>query len=153
LRWKQEWGYLTLNHSYSQFVNNFKDFQPINQATNQIVNSNLALAFPAHKFTLNSHIELTPSLSVNPSFIVSTSRYGYDRYDSSGNLLLHKYPPEVLANVYFRYQNLFFKNLEIGIGAYNLFNVNHNFIQPYNSGHAPLPDKSREIIFRFSYQL
>jgi outer membrane receptor for ferrienterochelin and colicin len=153
LRWKQEWGYLTLNHSYSQFVNNFKDFQPINQSTNQIVNSNLALAFPAHKVTLNTHIELTPSLSINPSFIISSSRYGYNQYDNTGTLLiLHKYPPEVLANLYLRYQNLFFKNLELGIGAYNLFNANHNFIQPYNSGHAPLPDKSREIIFRLSYQ-
>jgi outer membrane receptor for ferrienterochelin and colicin len=153
LRWQQEWGYLTLNYSYSQMLNNFKDFQPINQLNNQVADSKLALAFPAHKITFNSHIQLTPSLSLNPSLIFSTSRYGYDRYDENNNLLLHKYSSEVLANMYLRYQNFVFKDLELGLGVYNLFNANHNFIQPYNSGHAPLPDRSREIVFRVAYQL
>jgi hypothetical protein len=82
-----------------------------------------------------------------------TSRYAYNSIDEKGNLLLQKYGPEVLGNIYFRYKNLFVKNLELGFGAYNIFGIHNQFIQPYNGGHAPLPDKSREFIFKVSYQL
>ncbi len=153
LRWKQDWGYVTFNHSYTQMLNNFKDYQPINQITGQLVNSDLALAFPAHKFTLNGHYEITPALSINPSLILTSSRYGYDTFDAQGNLTLRKYSPEVLGNLYFRYQNVLFKGLELGVGAYNIFNSNQRFVQPYNSAHPPLPGQSREFIFKISYQL
>ncbi len=153
LRWKQDWGYINFNHSYSQIIKNFKDYQPINTLTNAVVNSDMSLAFPAHKFTLNSHINLTPSLSINPSLIVSSSRYGYNAIDDNANLLLHKYHPEVLGNVYFRYKDVLVKDLELGFGVYDLFGAKHQFIQPYNGGHAPLPDRSREFIFKVSYQL
>lgn len=153
LRWKDDWGYLTFNHSYSQMINNFNDFKPIQQANNTLANSDMSLAFPAHKFTLNGHYQITPALSVNPSLIFTTSRYGYNDLDTQGNLVLHKYSPEVLGNVYFRYQDAFFKGLEIGLGVYNLFNTNQNFIQPYNGARAPLPGQSREVIFKVSYHL
>lgn len=153
LRWQQQWGYVTFNHSYSQMIKNFKDYQPINTLTNSVVNSDMSLAFPAHKFTFNSHIELTPSLSVNPSMIISTRRYGYNAIDENANLLLHKYGAEVLGNLYFRYKDVLVKDLELGFGVYDLFGAKHKFIQPYNSGHAPLPDRSREFIFKVSYQL
>ncbi len=153
LRWKQDWGYLTFNHSYSQMLNNFHNFKPIQQATNTLANAQMALAFPAHKFTLNGHYDITPSLSVNPSLIVTTHRYGYDRYDALGNLTLQKYSPEVLGNLYFRYQNALVKGLDLGVGVYNIFNTHQRFIQPYNSGHAPLSGQSREMIFKVSYHL
>lgn len=153
LRWKQNWGYLTFNHSYSQMINNFKGYQPVNKLTNSVVDSDVSLAFPAHKFSLNSHIDLTRSLSVNPSMTLSTSRYGYNAVDSQGNLLLRKYGPEVLGNIYFRYKDVLIKDLELGFGVYDLFGAKHKFIQPYDSEHAPLPDRSREFIFKISYQL
>jgi outer membrane receptor for ferrienterochelin and colicin len=153
VRWKQNWGYLTLNHSYSQMLNNFAAFKPIQQLTNTLVSSDKTLGFPTHKFTLNTHYEITPDLSVNPSFILTTSRYGYDRYDAQGYLNLRKYSPQLLGNLYFRYQNALIKGLDLGIGVYNLFNANQRFIQPYNSDHAPLPGQSREVIFKISYQL
>lgn len=153
LRWKQDWGYVTFNHSYTQMLNNFKDYQPINQITGQVVNSDLALSFPAHKLTLNGHYKITPAFSVNPSLILTSSRYGYDTFDANGNLTLRKYSPEVLGNLYFRYQNVLFKGLELGVGAYNIFNSNQRFVQPYNSAHPPLPGQSREFIFKISYQL
>jgi outer membrane receptor for ferrienterochelin and colicin len=151
LRWKDDWGYLTLNHSYSQMLNNAADFKPI--ATNGLTNSDMTLGFPAHKFTLNGHYEITPSLSINPSLILTTSRYGYDRYDENYNPILRKYGAEVLGNLYFRYENLLTKGLELGIGVYDIFGVNHQFIQPFNGGHAPLPAQSREVIFKISYQM
>jgi outer membrane receptor for ferrienterochelin and colicin len=151
LRWKEDWGYLTFNHSYSQMLNNAPDFKPI--AADGSTNSDMTLAFPSHKFTLNAHYEITPSLSVNPSLILTTSRYGYDRYDETDNPILRKYGPKVLSNLYFRYENLLTKGLELGVGFYNIFGVNHQFIQPYNGGHAPLPAQSREVIFKISYQM
>jgi len=153
LRWQQNWGYLTLNHSYSQMLNNFMAFKPIQQASNTLASSDATLGFPAHKFTLNAHYEITPSLSVNPSLTVTSSRYGYNGVDALGNLTLHKYSPDVLGNLYFRYQDIGLKGLELGVGVYDIFGVNHKFIQPYNSDHTPLPAQSREFIFKISYHL
>jgi len=66
--------------------------------------------------------------------------------------MLAKYKPTLLANLFLRQQDFLTKNLDVGIGVYNLLNKDFEFIQPYNSGHAPLPDKSREFILNFSYK-
>ncbi|MEY4768500.1 MAG: hypothetical protein RL637_1139 [Pseudomonadota bacterium] len=153
LRWKGDWGYITLNHSYSQMLENAKKFQAFDFIQQKVVDSSKALGFPTHKISFNGHFAITPDFSINPSVIVSSSRYGYQKVDDSGSLILQKYNAEILGNLYFRYQNLFTKNLELGFGIYNLFNTHHQFIQPYSAGHAPLPDLSREFIIKIAYQL
>jgi outer membrane receptor protein involved in Fe transport len=122
------------------------DFQ-----TNTITNDKLFLGFPAHKISLNANYQVMPKLFVNPSLVYYSSRYGYNAIDANGKLVLNKYNSSVLTNVMVRYQDFLAKNLDIGVGVHNLFNEDYKFIQPYNDGHAPLPDQSREIMFKVWY--
>ncbi len=151
-RWKDQKNYLTLNHSYYQAVNSSVDkFRVYNFQTNTVTNDKLFLGFPAHKVSLNANYQVMPKLFVNPSLVYYSSRYGYNAVDSNGKLVLNKYNSSVLTNVMVRYQDFLAKNLDIGVGVHNLFNEDYKFIQPYNDGHAPLPDQSREIMFKVWY--
>lgn len=152
LSFKYDWGNIDFNHSYSQMLKNATDYQPIDNINQKVVDSTKTLAFPSHKFVLKGHFELTNHWSINPALIISTNRYGYDQFNADNQLLLKKYPAEVLANIYCRYQDFLIKDLEFGFGIYDILGTHHQFIQPYNSGHAPLPDRSREFIVKFAYQ-
>jgi len=151
-RWKDQKNYLTLNHSYyratDSSIANFKIFDYQN---NRTTTDKLFLGFPAHKVSLNANYQAMPKLFVNPSLVYYSSRYGYNAVDSNGKLVLNKYNSSVLTNVMVRYQDFLAKNLDIGVGVHNLFNEDYKFIQPYNDGHAPLPDQSREIMFKVWY--
>jgi len=151
-RWKDQKNYLTLNHSYyratDSSIANFKIFDYQN---NRTTTDKLFLGFPAHKVSLNANYQAMPKLFVNPSLVYYSSRYGYNAIDSNGKLVLNKYNSSVLTNVMVRYQDFLARNLDIGVGVHNLFNEDYKFIQPYNDGHAPLPDQSREIMFKVWY--
>jgi len=148
-----DWGYLTLNHSYYRAINDsVDDFKVIDYQTNQLIDDTMRLAFPAHKVTLNSHYKWNRHFSINPSLIYYSPRYGYNRVDDSGQLVLAQYPSSVLANIFFRYEDAFYKNLDLGVGVYDIFGENYDFIQPYSGGHAPLPGPSREVIFELAYR-
>jgi len=151
-RWKDTWGYVTTNYSYYRVTqDSLNDFKALNYQTGES-NDKARLAFAAHKASLNSSFNITPKLSLNPSLVWYGSRYGYNQISDSGQLVLAKYKPTLLANLFLRQQDFLTKNLDVGIGVYNLLNKDFEFIQPYNGGHAPLPDKSREFILNFSYK-
>ncbi|HEX5060941.1 MAG TPA: hypothetical protein VFV99_16350, partial [Kofleriaceae bacterium] len=57
----------------------------------------------------------------------------------------------VLANVFVSYRDLYIKGLEAGLGVYNLLDHDNNFYQPYDGGHAPLRDASRQLLLRVGY--
>jgi outer membrane cobalamin receptor len=151
-RWKDTWGYVTTNYSYYRVIqDSLNDFKALNYQTGES-NDKTRLAFASHKASLNSSFNITPKLSLNPSLVWYGSRYGYNQTLDSDQLVLAKYKPTLLANVFLRQQDFLTKNLDVGIGVYNLLNKDFEFIQPYNGGHAPLPDKSREFILNFSYK-
>jgi outer membrane receptor protein involved in Fe transport len=151
-RWKDKKHYVTLNHSYYRATDSsIANFKIYDYQNNRTTTDKLFLGFPAHKISLNGHYEFMPKVSINPSLVYYSARYGYNTVDSNDNLVLHRYSPSVLANVMVRYEDFLAKGLDIGLGAHNLFNENYQFIQPYNDGHAPLPDQSREIMFKVWY--
>jgi outer membrane receptor for ferrienterochelin and colicin len=152
-RWKDKKNYLTLNHSYYQATNSSVDkFKVYNYQTNTVTTDKLFLGFPAHKISLNGHYEFMPKVSINPSLVYYSARYGYNAVDANGKLVLSRYTPSVLANVMVRYEDFLAKGLDIGVGVHNLFNEDYKFIQPYNDGHAPLPDQSRELMLKVWYR-
>jgi outer membrane receptor for ferrienterochelin and colicins len=109
------------------------------------------LGFPSHKITLNGHVKLVGGLGLNPSMIFTSQRYGYASQDADGNPVLKRFGPEVVLNVFLLYRNLFIKGLDAGVGVYDILGANHEFIQPYNGGHAPLPGIGREFISKLTY--
>ncbi|MGJ0491993.1 TonB-dependent receptor plug domain-containing protein [Methylobacter sp.] len=142
----KDWGYLELDYSFYHATRNTADKYKILNAQEAQIHDQLNVGFPTHKVTFNAHANITPSFSVNPTLIFISDRFGY-----TGNALTH-HEPAWVANVYFRYQNLLTRGLEVGLGFYDIFNERFEYVQPYNGGHPALPGPSREIMLKLSYQ-
>jgi outer membrane receptor for ferrienterochelin and colicin len=145
-KFRDKWGFINLNYSFYSVAGKPKiaDYEVPD-------NSNVLLAFPAHKVNLSAGFNITKHFSVNPSVLFRGERYGYTSFDSSGTAVMEKFSPMILANLYLRYEDFFIKGLNIGVGVYDLLDQRVKYIQPYNSNHAPLPGPSRELIVKLSY--
>ena len=142
-----DWGYLIANYSYYSVdgINEIEYYSVPN-------NSKATLAFPQHKFNIQSHVKVSDQFSINPSIIIKGKRYGFNAYDEDQDVtVLSEYDPIALVNVYARYTQAFNLPMEIGLGVYDLFSQNYQFIQPFNGGHAPFPGASREIMLKLKY--
>jgi outer membrane receptor for ferrienterochelin and colicin len=143
---KGNWGYLNLNYTYYTAANKVQVPQYLVPGV-----SGSLLGFSQHRANLNSSFNIWRNLFVSPSASLMGKRYGFVSVDSTGAGILQTFNPTILANVFIGYENIFGQGLNIGIGCYNFLNTNYSFIQPYNSGHAPLPGPSREFIVRMSW--
>ncbi len=144
-RWKGRLGYADLSYSFYSATKRV----PLYSVPGH---SGSMLGWPTHKIALNSNFNLGRGVSLNPSAILLVKRYGYDPQDASGNMTLRRYPTVFLLNFFIQKKDAFRKGLDIGIGVFDLLSSNYSYIQPYNSGHTPLPGGSREFISRVSYQ-
>ncbi|CAA9260343.1 MAG: hypothetical protein AVDCRST_MAG56-2495 [uncultured Cytophagales bacterium] len=111
------------------------------------------LAFPAHKFTLLGSVALTRDLRINPSVLYFSERYGFTELDGDGNPVLTRLAPQTLANLYVSYDNLLVKGLDLGVGAYNLFNSRQPMPRAYQGEIDPTPGRSRELLLKLTYHL
>jgi len=144
---KSKW-YTTLSYSYSQAIDgNTVDKYVVPQTSKQY------LGFSRSKIAFNSSFKLNDHLSINPSAVYGSKRYGYTSLDEDGNPQANELDGYVLANLFLNYKNLFTEGLNIGIGAYDLFNEHPAIPQAYNGDYAPIPGRSREYILKLSYQV
>lgn len=153
---RESWGYGDISYSYY----NARDtdtggVQVIDRITNQVVDSSMNLAFPAHKLAANLHYNLSSGLSLNPSLVYLGPRWGYvapvsnlATYDGT----LKHFGATPLLNVALHWENAGAKGLDLTLGLYNALNREVDFIQPFNAGHAPLPDMSREVMLQAQYK-
>lgn len=141
-RFKPKWGNIGFNYSsYSAGGNNKVDSYEV------ISNENRLVGLPENKFNLFGSIKLGSNLSLSPSFTFLDNRSGYDIDGVQEN-----YDEVLFANLYFLYRNLFIKGLQVGAGVFNLTDSNYAYVQPYNSGHTPMPASGREIVIRLKYR-
>ena len=154
VRMKYAWGNVKLNYSYYTSWSIFTD-QSMNDVPLYAVpnDPSLLAGFPAHKVSLNGHFVIWKGLSVNPSGNFLSRRYGQWSGDGQGNGVASLGPATYLLNLYFMWQDLGVKGLDLGAGVYDLLNERYTYLQPYQSGHAPLPGPSREILARLAYAL
>ena len=148
IRKKNWYGHLT--YSFSQAISdNAVDKYVVPQTRKQYA------GFPAYKITLNTNVNLTPNLSVNPTFIFSGKRYAYTTVDQDEEPVATTFDPYLLANVFLNYKELL-PGLTLGAGVYDVFNERPSIPQAYNGGsgaYAPIPGRSREYIVKVSYQI
>jgi len=111
------------------------------------------LAFPSHKLSARASVNVVEHLSLDPSATWISGRYAATGTDSSGATTFATARPQFLLNVFATARDLGFNGLDLGLGVYNLLDVAEDYIQPYNSSHAPLPGPSREWVARLSYQI
>lgn len=141
LRRKEGWGYADLTYSHYIANDNTVDFHKAG------AKDDVVLALPANKLTLNSSIKAAKDLSINPSAVYYNERYGYYAAGKT-----KRFGDILLLNLYLSFKNIFKEGMELGIGAYDIFNSAYSYLQPYNGGHAPLPGPSREFRTRLSYK-
>lgn len=142
IRFKSSIGNFSLNYSYySANGKNKVDSYGIPG------NDNRLLAFPQGKVNLFGNFKLSDKISFNPSFTYLGERNGFE--NEAG---ITTYDPVLFANAYFTVKDVLTEGLEFGAGVYNLTDNDYRYIQPYNSGHAPLPQASREIVVRLKYR-
>ena len=145
-RFRDDWGHLALRYAFYQATNQGSSYYHVPG------NDSVFLGFPAHKVTVDANYRVTGNVNLNSSLIFISDRYGYDQVDPTTNQsILKRYNPELVANLYLLYKNAFRQGLDLGFGIYDLFDVAHTFIQPYDGGHAPLPGPGREYLLRVSY--
>lgn len=115
----------------------------------QVKGTDLNLALPAHKTTLQSNISITRKLRLNNTIIWLSDRYGYNgNEESPANI---NYGTVVQWNCFLQLKDLYLKGLNVGMGVYDVTNSRYSFIQSYNSGHMPLPAMSREFVLKIIY--
>jgi outer membrane cobalamin receptor len=111
-----------------------------------------SLSAPRHRVNFNSSFKLTDNFSINPSANILGNRYGFSPYVNNEKVLT-TFKTSVYMNLFFNYENLFTKGLNLGLGVYNLLDKKQLFIQPYDGDHAPLPGLSREVMVRMTYAI
>ncbi len=148
---KSKFKSFSFNANYSYYTT-----KGINQIEDYAVtgNEHLFLAAPQHKATLLSTVKLTKKIKVTFSSIFYSKRYAYNTYnETDDDIILSEEKPLVFANIFFSYDNLFIKGLNLGAGVYNIFDAQYSFSQAYNGWHSSIPGKSTEYIVRLNYNL
>jgi outer membrane cobalamin receptor len=143
---KNNW-YAHLTYSFSQAIDdNTVETYMVPQTTNQYA------GFAKHKLTLNTSVSLNSNVTFNPTFVYMGERFAYTGLDENEESVSNSIDPYLLANVFFNYRNVL-PGLTVGIGAYDILNVNPDIVQAYDGYYAPIPGRSREFIIKMNYQL
>jgi outer membrane receptor for ferrienterochelin and colicin len=136
VRVQDEYGNATLGYAYASTEG--KNEVPLYDAGQPDV----LRALPAHTLTATGSLQLSESLSVSPTVILLSERFGWL---GAQDFAVERTPPVVLVHVSLLYQNLL-PGLDARLGVYNLLDVDYRYLQPYDGGHAPLPASSREVM-------
>ncbi|MBI5744233.1 MAG: TonB-dependent receptor, partial [Elusimicrobia bacterium] len=105
------------------------------------------LGFPRHKIVANAAVPLAAGLSVNPSAIYISRRYGF----GAGGAV-KPFGEKVIAGVNLQLRDRPLQRLTLNLGVKDIFNSRYAYLQPYDGGHAPLPASSREIFLKADYE-
>ena len=146
--WQPKWGQVKMGYSYYEAIDNpIPEYQVAGK-------SDVFLAAASHKITLESRYQFNSKLSLNPSAIWTSPRYGYD-YDSTvlanpgdPQKSLQKFNSELTLNVFMNYKA---GSFTWGAGVFDVLNIQHQYIQPYDGGGAPLPGPGRMLYLKLTY--
>lgn len=145
-RIKGSWGFLNFNYSYYQ-----KDKNEV--TVYNVPDSKQLLGIPQNKVSvLASWKTGLGNFHINPSVVYLSSKAAYEYNVVSDSQVLTSLPSVVLSNLYLNYPDLFINGFELGVGAFNMFDTQNRYVQPYaggNSNHFPAP--GREYIGRVNY--
>jgi outer membrane cobalamin receptor len=152
-------GYLTLGYTYARAKHDKERIIPQYEAKNDngTTVSEVNFGFPAHKATLNASLKVAGGLTVNPSVVYLSRRYALalpgspDPMTGLVSPVPREYDPTLLLNVNLLYRDAGVKGLDAALGVHDLLDTTFQYLPGYNTGEAPLPGPSREIVLRVSY--
>ena len=144
-RYKTSFG--SLNFIYSYYTIGGKGVDSANLVS---INRNATLGTAQNKFTLMASFNLGKHCYITPSVYFLGIRYGYTSVDTNGTGMLSTFGPQAQINLYFGTHDLI-RNTTLGVGISNITNQSIEYIQAYNSLHAPLPGLGREFYLKAAY--
>ena len=144
--YKDSWGLVSLNYSYYTAGGNNKVL-----AYSVPGDDNQLLGFAQNKFNMAANFNLNKSLTFNTTLTYLGERSGFPTVDVSDEPVLETFDSQLFLNFYLNWRNVLTDGLTAGAGVYNVTNNDYAYIQPYNSGHAPLPAAGREFLVRLTY--
>jgi outer membrane cobalamin receptor len=145
---KSNFGYFDLNVAYYTAKGKTKS-----ESYAVTTDEAALLAFPQLAVNGLLNLKLSRYISLNPSVSWMGHRYDFTGVDAEGSGVYQKHKPQFLANIFAGMDQLRSKGIGISVGCANVFNAKGEFIQPYNSNHAPLPGRSREFRVTVRYDL
>jgi len=147
--WQRQPGKVKLSYSFFEAIDNPV---PEYQVTGK---DSVFLGTSQHKVTLDSHYQINAKLSVNPSAIWTSRRYGYDfdpnvvvTNEGDAQKSLQKFNAELMLNVFMNYQT---ESLALGAGIFDTLNTQHKYIQAHDGGSAPMPGPGRMLYVKLTY--
>jgi outer membrane receptor for ferrienterochelin and colicin len=143
-KWKDKWGYLTLNYSYYTADKNKVNLYEVPQSKGSV------LANANSKIAAYASFRLGKTFSLNPSIYYTGKQYGAIPVDGSSSIVA-EIDPFVNFNLYLNANNVLTENLTIGLGVFDAFDDGRLFVQAYNGGLFPMPGIGREFVIKMSY--
>jgi len=145
-RYRKHWGYVTLGYSrYAASDNRIEAYSVPG-------NDNALLAMPQDKVAINASFRMGQHARLSPTLAWYGSRYGYGSVDDEGTQQIEKFDSTALASLYFLWDGFLTEQLSVGLGVFDAFGEDFDFIQPYDSYHAPYPDTTREWVIRLAWR-
>jgi outer membrane cobalamin receptor len=125
------------------------------------------LSAPSHHASARATFRPWDWMGISPSAAFFGERYTRGRPEASGAETAVVLPAQLLANLFIFKDNVGVRGLTIGVGVYNIFGVNYQFVHAsaltpvdnspaatlaaFAGDHAPLPGLDREVLVRVSY--
>lgn len=106
----------------------------------------LGLAQP--QLSAQALLELGRGASLAPSVQLDGERWGYLRGDAGGEDVLGREPPAMLIDLWARLERLYLPGLTLGLRVFDAFDSGFRWLQPHDSGHAPLPGRAQELLVK-----
>lgn len=147
-RLKYNWGYATVNYSFSHANDN-------KVAYYEVPDEERMIGDMTHKVTLNSGLHINKHICLNPSIMYLGDTY-FDPTFAADYGISPKVGSEVLANCFVNFSNYKIAGkvpIEFGVGVFDIFNQKYPFVQPYSGYQNPYPGSSREFTFRLACSL
>lgn len=124
-------------------------------------NDRVITSTPPHIVNVYAYLPITKNLSILPSFMFQSKKYGYsieEEHNTQTNeeelhFHLEELDPVYLFTLGFQYKNLFTRGLDFSFSAYNLLNEKLYFVSPNRIGHAPFPDQGLEFNLKVIYNI
>ncbi|BDX37751.1 TonB-dependent receptor [Tenuifilaceae bacterium CYCD] len=136
---KKDIFFANINYSYYAKNKNTID------AYNVEGHNNTYGAFPQHKLSFQTSIDLTKKLTFNATANFFGNRYTYIHSDRDWTPKLVEYKAFAILNANILYKGLFVKDLDLMISVYDVTNQDYEFINAYQGLQNQIPSAGREF--------
>jgi len=146
LRSRYAWGFVNLTYSfYTAAGQNRVDLYAVPGK------SGVLQGFPAHKASLYAGLHLGPKAIWGTTAVLLGPRSGNVEGDGAGAPVAGTEPAVLLLGSTLTYRDFPARGLSVALGVRNLLDERYRVLQPFDSGHAPLPMGGREVTVRLGF--